>query len=99
ACGTCSSPGQRCAASQAAHHPIASSRFPAPMKNISRCGAAPSSRGEALETCVVMPGIFRDPGGAGVDAGQDAGAVAPQRDLVPSAAASPPPGPGITATL
>ena len=44
-CGIASA-GQRAAASHAAHHSIASSRLLAPMKNISRCGALASNRGD-----------------------------------------------------
>src|SRR5690606_17913375 len=44
-CGMRSVSGHRAAASHAAHHAIASSTLAAPMKNISRCGAAASLTG------------------------------------------------------
>src|SRR5690606_2319631 len=70
ACGTGSRPGQRCAASQAAHQAMASSRLQAPMKNMSRCGATASRPGEGPEGDLVMRSIFTKPGAGDVDAGQ-----------------------------
>src|SRR5690606_42098812 len=66
ACGTCNRPGQRCAASHAVHHAIASRRLPAPMKNISRCGASANRPGEGPEAGLDMRCIFGQRG-AGED--------------------------------
>src|SRR5690606_12987769 len=70
ACGTCISPGQRCEDSHAAHQAMASSRLPAPMKNISRCGATASRPGEGPEAGLFMAYILGRGRAGQVDAGQ-----------------------------
>ena len=46
-------PDERFDASQAVHHSIASSRLPAPMKNIRRCGAWTSCRADRAGRAMV----------------------------------------------
>src|SRR5690606_26776044 len=70
ACGTCISPGQRCEDSHAAHQAMASSRLPAPMKNISRCGATASRPGEGPEAGLFMVHMMVHRRAGYVDAGQ-----------------------------